>query len=168
MTRVRPEAMSVPSLTRMLAAPHQLVAMMFGLGLSRFWPGTLGTVAGFGLYAALLPLPPLWRAGVFLVLIALGSWASQRTGEDLGKQDHNSIVVDETIGMALVLQFVTPDLVVFAAAFLLFRLFDVLKPWPVYLAHRNFHGGFFVVLDDVLAAVYAGLAARYLVVPLLA
>jgi phosphatidylglycerophosphatase A len=160
--------MLAPSLTRMLAAPHQLVAMVFGLGLSRFWPGTLGTIAGFGLYAALLPLPPLWRAGVFVVLIALGSWASQRTGEDLGKQDHNSIVVDETIGMALVLQFVTPDLAAFVAAFLLFRLFDVLKPWPVYLAHRDFEGGFFVVLDDVLAAIYAGLATRYLVMPLLA
>lgn len=152
----------------MLAAPHQLVALVFGLGLSRFWPGTLGTLAGFGLYAALLPLSPLWRAAVFFLLIVLGSWASQRTGEDLGKQDHNSIVIDETIGMGLALQFVAPDALVLVAAFLLFRLFDVWKPWPVYLAHRNFEGGFFVVLDDVLAAVYAGLATRYLVMPLLA
>lgn len=157
-----------PSLAGMVAAPHQAVALVFGLGLSRIWPGTLGTLAGFGLFAALQPLPPLWRAAAYLLLIALGVWASGRTGADLGKSDHNAIVIDETIGMSLVLEFVAPGWAVFLAAFVLFRLFDVLKPWPVGLAHRDRHGGFFVVLDDLLAAVYVALVVRFAVMPLLA
>lgn len=154
-----------PSLAGMLRAPHQFIAMTFGLGLSRFWPGTLGTIAGFALFAALQPVPPLYRVLVYVLFILVASWASQRTGDDLGKQDHNSIVVDETIGMSLVLECVGPGLFIWILAFLLFRLFDVLKPWPVCLAHRHGVGGFFVVLDDLLAAVYAALVARYLVGP---
>lgn len=159
--------MRMPTLRGMLAAPHQAIALVFGLGLSRFWPGTLGTLAGFALFAALQPVPPLVRVALYILLVGLASWASQRTGDDLGRQDHNSIVVDETLGMSLVLEFVAPGALVFVAAFLLFRLFDVWKPWPVYLAHRDGEGGFYVVLDDLLAAVYAGLVARFVVMPLL-
>ena len=156
-----------PRLASMMAAPHQIVAMVFGLGLSRFWPGTLGTLAGFGLFYALQSVPEAYRALIYIALVGLGAWASQRTGADLNAPDHRSIVIDETIGMSLVLEFVAPGALIWVAAFLLFRLFDVAKPWPVSIAHRRFQGGFFVILDDVLAAIYAGLAARYLVMPLL-
>ena len=151
----------------MIAAPHQMVAMVFGLGLSRFWPGTLGTLAGFGLFSALQPVPPVYRVLIYVALVVLGSWASQRTGDDLKSHDHNSIVIDETIGMSLVLEFVAPGALIWIAAFILFRWFDVLKPWPVYLADRRQEGGFFVILDDILAAIYAGLATRYVILPLL-
>lgn len=160
-------ASTKPRLASMIAAPHQIVAMVFGLGLSRVWPGTLGTLAGFGLFFALQSVPETYRALVYVALIALGAWASQRTGTDLNAPDHNSIVIDEMIGMSLVLEFVAPGAMIWIAAFLLFRLFDVVKPWPVSIAHHRFKGGFFVVLDDVLAAIYAGLAARYIVLPLI-
>ena len=113
------------------------------------------------------PAPPIYRALIYVALVVLGSWASRRTGEDLKSHDHNAIVIDETIGMSLVLEFVAPGALIWIAAFILFRWFDVLKPWPIYLADRRPEGGFFVILDDILAAIYAGLATRYVILPLL-
>lgn len=156
-----------PGLATMLAAPHQLIAFSLGIGLIRRWPGTWGTVAGFATFAALQPVPPAWRAAVYLLLLLAAVWACQKTGDDLASPDHNAMVIDETLAMSLVLEFVSPGLLVWVSSFLLFRLFDVLKPWPVHLADRNWQGGLFVVLDDVLAAVYAVLVTRYVITPLL-
>lgn len=150
-----------PSAAGMVARPHQLIALVFGVGLARIWPGTLGTLAGFGLFFLLSPLPPAARAGIYVLLLVLGTWAVRRTGEDFGDGDHNAIVFDETIAMSLALEFVPADVFAWSAAFLLFRLFDVWKPWPVVLAHRAGAGGFPVILDDLLAAVYAVLAVRF-------
>lgn len=149
-----------PSFAGMLARPHQAIALVLGVGLARMWPGTLGTLAGFGLFLLLGTLPPVLRAGVYVLLLIVGTWAVRRTGEDLGNGDHNSIVFDETISMSLALEFVPADVLNWFAAFLLFRLFDVWKPWPVFLAHRTGSGGFPVILDDLLAAVYAVLVVR--------
>ena len=157
-----------PTFAAMVSAPHQLVAMVFGLGLSKIAPGTLGSIAGFALFGALQPVPPTYRAVVYLLLILVGAWACQKTGEDLNSPDHNAMVIDETLGMSLVLEFVAPGLLMGAISFLLFRLFDVFKPWPVYVADRRWKGGFFVILDALLAAVYAILVARFVVMPLLA
>lgn len=144
-----------PSLAVMIARPHQLIALVFGLGLARFWPGTFGTVAGFGLFFLLQYFEPELRVVAYLVLLVLGTWAVRRTGEDLGDEDHNAIVFDEMIAMSLVLEFVAPGALSWVAAFLLFRLFDVWKPWPIYLVDRSGKGGFSVILDDLLAAFYA-------------
>ncbi|MFU0507325.1 phosphatidylglycerophosphatase A family protein [Pseudaminobacter sp. NGMCC 1.201702] len=157
-----------PTFVAMAATPHQLVAMMFGLGLCRFWPGTLGSIAGLALFGALQLMSPAYRAMAYLLLILIGAWACQKTGEDLNSPDHNAMVIDETLGMSLVLEFVAPGILMGAIAFLLFRLFDVFKPWPVYVADRRWKGGFFVILDDLLAAIYAILVARFVFMPLLA
>lgn len=167
MAETSPFAAARPTFRGMIASPHQTIAMMFGIGLARVWPGALGSLAGFGLFLALQPLPPAWRVAAYIVLIAVASWAAERTGRDLGASDHNAIVVDETLGMCLTLEFVSQGLVVWAAAWLLFRLFDVAKPWPIDLVHHRCEGGFFVVLDDLLAGLYAGLVARYAVAPAL-
>lgn len=143
-----------PSAAVMIARPHQLIALVFGLGLARFWPGTLGTIAGFGLFFLLQNLGPELRVVAYLVLLVLGTWAIRRTGEDLGDEDHNAIVFDEAIAMSLVLEFVAPGAASWLAAFLLFRLFDVWKPWPIYLVDRSGTGGFSVILDDLIAAFY--------------
>lgn len=161
-------APAAPRLSSMLARPHQLVALVFGIGAIPFWPGTIGTLAGFALFAALQPLPVLPRALAYVVLLVAGSWAVLRTGEDLGAPDHNGIVFDETIAMSLVLEFVAPGAAEWIAAFLLFRLFDVWKPWPIRLVHLTGRGGFMVILDDLLAALYAVVVMRFAVMPALA
>ena len=155
-----------PSFAGMIAAPHQAVALVLGLGLSRFWPGTAGTLGGFVLFLALQPASPPLRAGIYVLLIALAVWACRRTCEDLGQHDHRSIVVDETIGMSLVLEFAAPGVGVWVAGFLLFRAFDVLKPWTANIADRSRSGGFSVMADDLIAALYAGLVLRFAIAPL--
>jgi phosphatidylglycerophosphatase A len=156
-----------PRLATALTRPHQLVALVLGIGTVPVWPGTFGTLAGFGLFALLHLLPLEARAGVYVLLLVAGSWAISRTGRDLRAPDHNSIVFDETVAMSLVLEFVAPAALSWIAAFLLFRLFDVAKPWPIHLVHRTGAGGFMVILDDLLAGLYAVLAVRFVLAPLL-
>lgn len=88
-------------------------------------------------------------------LFALGVWACGETGKALGVSDHGSIVWDEIVAFALVLTFTPPTPMWFAVAFLLFRLFDIWKPWPIRYVDRTVKGGFGVMLDDLLAAGYA-------------
>jgi phosphatidylglycerophosphatase A len=157
-----------PSFAAMVSAPHQLMAMVFGLGLSRVGPGTFGALAGVALFAALQPVPLAGRVLAYLLLIIAGAWACQRTGEDLNSPDHNAMVIDETLGMSLVLEFVAPGMLVGAASFVLFRLFDVYKPWPIDFVDGKWKGGIFVILDDLLAAIYTIIAVSLIIVPLLA
>jgi len=82
-------------------------------------------------------------------------WACQYTGQALGVADYGGIVWDEIVAMLLVLCFTPPTLVWYVVAFLLFRLFDIWKPFPIGYADRHIHGGFGVMFDDLLAAIYA-------------
>ncbi|MBC7284240.1 phosphatidylglycerophosphatase A [Hoeflea sp.] len=140
----------------MVRKPHQIIALVFGCGLSRVAPGAVGSAAGYGLFFALQALTTDMRILAYVGLIVLASWAALRTGQDLEAHDHNSIVIDETIGMSLTLEVARMTVPALVAAYLLFRLFDVWKPWPVYLADRARGGGFMVILDDILAAGWAG------------
>ena len=94
------------------------------------------------------------------MLISAGAWAAARTGDDLGLHDHNAIVVDETVGMALTLELFAwgpgmPGWGAVLLGFLLFRLFDSTKPFPIRLIDRRMNGGFGVILVDLWAAAYA-------------
>lgn len=105
-------------------------------------------------------LPLAGKVVVYLALFALGCWLCGKTGNRLGVHDHSAMVFDEIIAMALVLEFTPSGLWWWVIAFGLFRLFDILKPWPVSLAekmntHNALSNGLFVMLDDVLAAIYA-------------
>ena len=149
--------MARPATARFLFShPAHFLALGFGAGLSPVAPGTVGTLVG-------LPLAALLRAYAgdsgYLVALALGFavgvWAADRTGRDLGVADHGAIVCDEIVAFMLVLFFVGADPVGQAFAFLLFRLFDVVKPPPARLIDREWHHGFGVMADDVVAAFYA-------------
>ncbi len=99
-------------------------------------------------------MPELAWLAVLVGLFALGVWACARTGRALGVADHPGMVWDETVAFLLVLFFIPPALVWQAWAFLLFRLFDILKPPPIRQADRRFKSGFGVMFDDLLAAGY--------------
>lgn len=153
----------VPSFSLMRAHPHQWLALVGGIGLMRVWPGTWGTAVGVPLFFLLQDLPPLARGVAYAVLIAAGAWAAARTGDDLGLHDHNAIVVDETVGMALTLELFgwamgAPGWGAVLVGFVLFRLFDSTKPFPIRLIDRRMNGGFGVILDDLWAAAYAAIA----------
>ena len=141
------------------AHPAHVLAFGFGAGLSPFAPGTAGTLLGWGLGlwlgAWLTPAALLAVAGV---LFAAGIWACGVTGRHLGVHDHGGMVWDEVVAFLLILSLVPRTLEWQAAAFVLFRAFDILKPAPIRRIERRFHGGFGVMFDDILAAGYTLLA----------
>jgi phosphatidylglycerophosphatase A len=139
--------------------PAHFIALGFGAGLSPLAPGTAGT---------LLALPLWWAFGgdgdpvlllaVLTFLFGLGVWACGVSGRDLGVADHGAMCWDEVVAFLLVLALVPDDPAWQAAAFVLFRAFDILKPPPIRQMEARFKGGFGVMFDDLLAAGYTLLA----------
>lgn len=140
----------------MLRNPIHFLSLGFGSGLSPYAPGTFGTLVAVPLYLAIAQLP-LWS---YLVIVAvgfvLGVYFCHYTSKALGVHDHGGIVWDEIIGY-WVTMIALPELswpwVV--AGFVLFRFFDIVKPWPVRIADKRLVGGFGIMFDDVLAGLYA-------------
>ena len=131
--------------------PAHAIALGFGAGLSPYAPGTVGTLVAWplGWYA-----PPVLLVAAIAPLFLLGIWACSLTGRDLGVADHRAMVWDEIVAFLLVLAFVPRTLAWQLAAFVLFRFFDIAKPPPIRALERRYHGGFGVMVDDLLAAGY--------------
>lgn len=140
-----------------LRNPIHFLAVGFGAGLIRPAPGTWGSVAGLLLGWFLLHY---LSHSFFFVLTVLcfwfGCYLCQKTADDMGVHDHGAIVWDEIVGIFLVLLAI-PTLSFFwcITAFVLFRLFDILKPYPIRYFDHKLESGFGIMLDDVLAAIYA-------------
>lgn len=115
----------------------------------------MGTLVAFPLFFLLRGLDPVIYFALVAVLYAAGVWFCDVAGKSLGVSDHGGIVWDEIVAFLLVLHFSPPTLPGYASAFLLFRLFDIWKPFPIGYADRHIHGGFGVMFDDLLAAIYA-------------
>ena len=138
-----------------LRHPAHFVAFGGGIGLLPFAPGTFGT---------LLALPIFWYAGASLdpeiyfiglaALFAIGVWACGVAGRALGRPDYGGMVWDETVAFLLVLFFTPAHGYWQAFAFLVFRLFDIVKPPPIRYYERMFKNGLGVMIDDVAAAFY--------------
>jgi phosphatidylglycerophosphatase A len=138
-----------------LRDPVHWLAFGFGSGLLPIAPGTWGSALAILLYAQLPQLPLVWLIAGLVLLALLGVWICGLSARRLGVHDHGGIVYDEFVGMWLVL-LVTPWQPAWVlAAFLLFRLFDVWKPWPIRELDHSVPGGLGIMLDDVVAAVYA-------------
>lgn len=138
-----------------LSHPLHFLACGLGSGLSPLAPGTAGTLAAWALYPLIRP----WfdDAGflIFLLLaFAFGIWACQVAGRALGVSDHGSIVWDEIVPFWAVLFFAPPGFVWQASAFLLFRIYDIIKPPPARRIDMAMKNGLGVMLDDVIAAFY--------------
>lgn len=140
----------------LLNHPAHLLAFGFGSGLSRWAPGTFGTLVAFPIYWYLAPR--LSDALFILVLIwafAFGVWVCDKTGRELGVSDYSGIVWDEIVAFLLVLFFTPEGWIWQVAAFVLFRFFDIVKPEPIKHFDKTWHGGLGVMFDDILAAGYA-------------
>lgn len=139
----------------LLKIPSCALALSFGAGLSPWAPGSVGALVAFPLFAV-LQFAPLWSVvAVLLIFLVLGCKACGRATHILGKQDHGAIVWDETCGMLLVLFSVTFGPWWWVFAFVAFRFFDIVKPWPVRYADVFADSGVAIMLDDILAAIYA-------------
>jgi len=139
-----------------LQSPACFFALGAGLGLSPKAPGTVGTLLAIPLLF-LMPQSVLAYLLVVVVLFAFGVWCCDVCARELGVHDHPGIVWDEVVGYLLVMVAVPRTLMFVVAGFILFRIFDILKPWPIRWVDKRIHGGIGIMLDDVLAAVFAGL-----------
>lgn len=138
-----------------LATPTGFLAFGLGSGLSPVAPGTAGSLAALVPAIALVALP-LWAGALIVALgFVLGCYLCGETSRQLGVHDHGGIVWDEFIGLWLVLLFLPFQPLWWLAGLALFRLFDILKPWPIRWLDRRVEGGFGIMVDDALAAVYA-------------
>lgn len=136
--------------------PAALIATWFGVGLIRPAPGTMGSLIALGLGWGILTLggQALLLLDIIIVLI-IGVWAAEIYGKADNAPDSSSIVVDEVVGQWIALLVVPPSLLGYAVAFAAFRFYDILKPWPVGFVDKHVKGGWGVMLDDVLAGIYA-------------
>lgn len=139
-----------------LKNPWHLMALGFGSGLSPKAPGTCGSFAAMFLCMGLLMLPWYITPIVTVIFFFLGLKACNEAEKTLGMHDHSGIVIDEFVGMFIAIIAFPQGLWYLAIlAFVLFRFFDILKPFPVNLADKRIGGGFGVMIDDVLAGIYA-------------
>ena len=144
-----------PSLRFLFAHPAHLIALGSGSGLSPVAPGTAGTLFAWAIF---LPLRAMMDDVTLLAFLAVcllgGVFAVHKTGADLGVVDHGSIVWDEFVGMWITLMALpTLDWQWVAAGFVIFRIFDMWKPWPIRWFDRNIHGGMGIMVDDIVAGV---------------
>jgi phosphatidylglycerophosphatase A len=139
--------------------PASLLATWFGAGLLPWAPGTWGSLAALPFAWA---IAAVFGAGGLLAAAALifllGWWAAARIGRASRIKDHGAIVIDEVAGQWLTLVVAPLDPIAYLLGFLLFRLFDIAKPWPASWADRKLPGGFGVMADDVIAGLYAAIA----------
>lgn len=130
-------------------------ALGFGTGLAPVMPGTVGSLPGLVLAWGGSKLALEWQVVLGLFLLIYGIRACGQVATALGEHDHKAIVCDEIAGMYFVAISVPYSLLNWTIAFLFFRLWDIMKPWPISWCDRNVKGGLGIMLDDVMAAVLA-------------
>jgi phosphatidylglycerophosphatase A len=134
-----------------------LLATGFGIGYSPVAPGTLGTLVAIPIYYFLSDIPsPLYEI-TLIGFFFLSVWISENAQIFFGKKDDQRIVIDEIVGFLITMLWVPKTFPFIIIGFFLFRFFDILKPFPIRRLERKLKGGFGVVLDDVMAGVYANI-----------
>jgi phosphatidylglycerophosphatase A len=144
--------------------PVHFLAFGLGSGAAPRAPGTFGTLAAVLIYLALPTMSPLAYAVFLLAGFLLGVWICGKTARDIGVHDHGGIVWDEFIGFWLCMFLAPPGLFWLLSGFVLFRVFDIVKPWPIRWFDRHVHGGFGIMIDDVLAGMMAWMCLQLMAV----
>ncbi len=147
-------------LARLLTDPVHLVALGFGSGLAPVAPGTFGSLLALPLAFGLTLMPPALAWAAVAIFVGGGIWICGESARRLGTHDHPGIVWDEIAAMCLVGLAVPAGLAWLGLGFVLFRVFDILKPWPIRDVDHRLGGGLGIMLDDLMAAVYTALAVR--------
>ena len=153
----------LPSFIELLKQPSLFVALGLGSGLVPLAPGTFGTLVAVPFYFMLVQTP-LWIYGLIVVLaFILGIYFCRTAADHLGVHDHPAIVWDEMVGYWLTMIAAPAGWHWSVIGFVLFRFFDIVKPWPISWIDSRIDGGLGVMLDDILAAVYAWLCLQLVV-----
>ncbi len=135
--------------------PIHFLAFGFGSGLAPVAPGTFGTLVGIPFFLFMVSLP-LWAYLLLtLAFFLFGVWICDRSSKLLGVHDHGGIVWDEIVGYLVTMIAAPQGWEWIVIGFILFRIFDIFKPWPIAYLDRHVSGGFGIMIDDILAGVYA-------------
>ena len=143
--------------------PIHILSFGFGSGLSPVAPGTMGTLVAIPIFLVLVTFPPVIYLFFVIILFFVGCWASGRTAEALNVHDHPGIVIDEIVGYLITMAMVPVTWYWVILGFLLFRLFDIWKPWPISIVDKQLKGGLGIMLDDGLAALYSLLSLHIVI-----
>lgn len=135
--------------------PIHFLAFGLGSGASPWAPGTAGTLAAIPLFLLLQPLAWPWYVAMLLLTFIVGVYLCGKTSADMGVHDHGGIVWDEFVGYWITMFAAPPGWLWIVVGFVLFRLFDIIKPWPISWVDKQVAGGLGIMLDDVLAGLMA-------------
>ncbi|WP_018694041.1 phosphatidylglycerophosphatase A family protein [Algicola sagamiensis] len=145
-----------------LSNPVHFLALGFGSGLAPKAPGTFGTLAAIPIFLFLSFLTlPLYLGVVFLFAIA-GIYICGKAANDASCHDHPAIVWDEVVGFLITMIAVPPSVATVCVGFIAFRVFDIVKPWPISYFDKQVHGGLGIMLDDVIAGIFAAITVHLL------
>ncbi len=151
-----------PTFAQLLRSPTLLLAFGFGSGLSPKAPGTMGTLAAIPLWWLLAQLPLTSYLIVVLLAAVVGITICGRAAEQMGVHDHGGIVWDEFVGFWIAMAALPITWQSVVLGFVLFRLFDILKPWPISWLDKKVSGGFGIMIDDVIAGFAAAAVIYFL------
>ena len=144
-----------PTFKQLLMNPVQMLAFGFGSGLAKKAPGTMGTLVALPIYYSVVMFLADYYLPILLLVCVLGIWICGQAAKELGVHDHGGIVWDEIAGYLLTMYWVEFSWQNMLMGFILFRLFDILKPWPINWIDKKVAGGFGIMLDDLIAALMA-------------
>lgn len=144
--------------------PVHLLAFGLGSGLSPVAPGTVGTLATIPLYVWMAQWSLPFYALALLILIVMSIYIAGHSAQLLGVHDHSGIVIDELCGYLLTMMFAPFAWQWIIVGFVLFRIFDIIKPWPIRMMDKSVRGGFGIVVDDLMAGIYAAICLQIIIV----
>ncbi|MBC3764548.1 phosphatidylglycerophosphatase A [Neptunicella marina] len=145
-----------------LKNPWHFLALGFGSGLAPVAPGTFGTLAAIPFVLVFALLPDTWFAALAVFFALAGFYICGRTARDMRVHDHSSIVWDEVVGYMIGMIAVPLSFNTIVTAFVLFRFFDIVKPWPISYLDKHIHGGVGIMADDILAGVFTFICMQVL------
>jgi phosphatidylglycerophosphatase A len=135
--------------------PLHFIAFGFGSGTIPVAPGTFGTLVGIPFYLMMQNLSPLLYFIIMLLIIGASIWICAKATRDIGIEDHQGMCLDEIVGFIVTMFYAPHGWQWICIGFLLFRLFDIWKPWPIRFIDARLSGGLGIILDDVLAGIYS-------------
>ncbi|GJL83094.1 MAG: phosphatidylglycerophosphatase A [marine bacterium B5-7] len=133
------------------------LALVFGAGCAPVMPGTVGTLAAIPLYLLMTGVGPVAYLIITMMVIVIGVLASGRAARELNVHDHPAIVIDEVAGYLVTMALVPFSWTALVLGFIAFRFFDIVKPWPISWFDRKVPGGAGIMLDDIIAGLFANL-----------
>jgi len=139
----------------LLKDPIHCLALGFGTGLAAKAPGTFGTLVGIPLFLIMQSLPVAIYCLNTIILFLVGIWICDRTARELGVHDHPGIVWDEVVGYLVTMIMAPTGWLWIIVGFVLFRIFDIWKPWPIRIIDQQVSGGFGIMFDDLIAGIFA-------------